>query len=99
MSRLITMVALRGGSSKNTSVFRRLAEELPALLRRQLRPKKTRRRQMQRRHKPKQVEQLITEYLAGDSMLKLARRWRLHQTTVAEHLHRAGIPVRRRTER
>jgi hypothetical protein len=27
-------------------------------------------------------------------MLTLAKRWRLHRTTVAEHLHRAGVPVR-----
>jgi hypothetical protein len=51
---------------------------------------------MQRRLRPKQVEQLAAEYQAGDSMLHLAKRWQLHRTTVAEHLQRAGISVRQR---
>jgi lambda repressor-like predicted transcriptional regulator len=29
-------------------------------------------------------------------MQKLAERWNLHRTTVAEHLHRAGVAVRQR---
>jgi hypothetical protein len=29
-------------------------------------------------------------------MLVLAKRWRLHRTTVAEHLRRAGVEIRQR---
>jgi hypothetical protein len=29
-------------------------------------------------------------------MLQLAKRWQLHRTTVAEHLRRAGVPIRQR---
>jgi DNA-directed RNA polymerase specialized sigma24 family protein len=90
------MVALRGGSSNHSSVFRRLADALPTLLPRRLRSKTSRSRQVQRRLTPEEVEQLVTEYQSGDNMLPLAQRWRLHRTTVAEHLRRAGISVRQR---
>jgi uncharacterized protein (DUF433 family) len=76
--------------------LRRLADALPALLRRRMRSKKIRARQVQRRLTPEQVDQLVAEYQAGDSMLQLAKSWRLHRTTVAEHLGRAGIAVRQR---
>jgi hypothetical protein len=46
--------------------------------------------------RPDQVERLVTEYLAGNSVQKFANGWHLHRTTVAEHLHRAGVPVRHR---
>jgi hypothetical protein len=92
------MVALRGGSSNFDAAnrLRRLAQELPALLRRRIRKSRTRKRQVQRRLTPAQVEQLIGEYQSGDNILKLAKRWRLHRTTVAEHLRRSGISVRKR---
>jgi DNA-directed RNA polymerase specialized sigma24 family protein len=61
-----------------------------------MRIRRTSKRQSQRRLKPEQVYQLIAEYQAGDSMLQLAKRWGLHRTTVAEHLHRAGVAVRQR---
>jgi len=90
------MVAPRGGSSNHTPVLRRLADALPTLLRRRLRSSPVRKLQEQRRLTPRQVEKLIAEYHAGDSTLKLANSWRLHRTTVAEHLRRAGAPVRQR---
>ena len=96
MSCDITMLALRGGSSNHTSIFRRLAEELPVLLRRRMHRKTRRKRQVQRRLTPDEVEQLVRDYQAGDSMQQLARRWRLHRTTVAEQLRREGVPVRQR---
>jgi hypothetical protein len=55
-----------------------------------------RKRQAQRRLTTEQVEQLAAEYQAGDSVQNLARNWRLHRTTVAEHLRRAGVVVRQR---
>jgi hypothetical protein len=55
-----------------------------------------RKRQVQRRLTPKEIEQLLTEYRAGDSMQELARKWRLHRTTVTEHLRRSSIAVRHR---
>ncbi len=49
----------------------------------------------QRRLTREQVDQLVTEYQAGDSMQVLALRWELHRTTVAGHLLRTGVPLRR----
>jgi len=88
------MVALRGGSSNHSSRFRRLADSMPTLLRRQMPLKITRTRQAQRRLTSEQVEQLVVEYQAGDSMQNLASKWRMHRTTVADHLRRAGVAVR-----
>jgi hypothetical protein len=64
------------------------------VLRRRSGSKRTRTQQVQRRLSQEQVAQLVAEYRAGDSMQKLAKRWGPHRTTVAEHLHRAGIPSR-----
>lgn len=89
-------MALRGGSSNHASLFRRLADSLPALLCQRMQSKTTRKRQVQRRLTPERAGRLVAEYQAGDSMQQLARRWRLHRTTVAEHLRRAGVSVRRR---
>ncbi|PLS80658.1 hypothetical protein CYG49_04565 [Candidatus Saccharibacteria bacterium] len=90
------MVGLTGGSSKQSVLLRRLAEGLPALLRRRhgrTRPVKP--RQPQRRLTAEQVEQLVREYEAGNDMTMLATRWGLHRTTVAGHLRRAGVTLRR----
>ncbi len=38
---------------------------------------------------------LVCEYEAGDDMTALAVRWDLHRTTVAGHLRRAGVALRR----
>ncbi len=92
----IVVVALAGGSSKLTSLLRRLAEELPALLRRRPRraqPAKT--RQTQRRLTRERINQLVREYEAGEDMAVLAAGWSLHRTTVAAHLRRAGVQLRR----
>jgi lambda repressor-like predicted transcriptional regulator len=91
----ITRWALRGGSSNHTSVFRRLAEELPALLRQRMQRRIRRKRQSQRRLTAEQLEQLIADYRAGLDMQALAAHWNLHRTTVAAQLRRAGIELRR----
>ncbi|PLS80655.1 hypothetical protein CYG49_04550, partial [Candidatus Saccharibacteria bacterium] len=90
-------VGLTGGSSKQTSLFKRLAAELPALLRRRPKCASTRKpRQQQRRLTADRVQRLVAEYEAGDDMTVLAVRWGLHRTTVADHLRRAGVAVRKR---
>jgi DNA-binding CsgD family transcriptional regulator len=38
---------------------------------------------------------LVSEYAAGDDMKVLAARWGLHRLTVAAHLRRAGVKLRR----
>jgi hypothetical protein len=89
-------VGLTGGSSKQSSLFRRLAQELPALLRRRKpESKSAKQRQVQRRLTPEQVDQLVAEYQAGDDMKVLADRWRVHRTTVAGHLRRGRVTLRR----
>ncbi len=50
---------------------------------------------MQRRLTTKQVEQLTSAYQAGANMKDLAVRFGLHRTTVAGHLRRTGIILRR----
>lgn len=89
-------MGLRGGSSKQTSLLKRLAEELSALLhRRPRRAKPVTPRQTQRRLTPQQVEQLVAEYRASADMKELAARWSLHRTTVAGHLRKVGVELRR----
>ena len=75
------MAALRGGSLIQTSRFSRLADALPTFAGPWLRSRHVRKRQVQRRLTPR-IEQLLTEYRAGDSTQELARDWRLHRTTV-----------------
>jgi hypothetical protein len=88
--------ALRGGSSKHTSLFRHLAEALPVLLRRRPLPARAvKRRQTQRRLTPQQVARLVAEYEVGADMKALAARWHMHRGTVAAHLRRAGVALRR----
>lgn len=95
ISRSFSLVAPTVGSSKQNALLRRLAEELPALLRRRLRTQAVRQRQAQRRLTSEQVDQLVAQYQAGDDMAVLATRWGLHRTTVASHLRRAGVERRR----
>lgn len=83
-------------SSKQSALLRRLAEELPALLRRRShRPNPVQPRQAQRRLTPQQVERLVAEYEAGADMKALAARWTMHRATVAAQLRRAGVVLRR----
>jgi hypothetical protein len=88
-------VALRGGSSKQSSLFRQLAEGLPRLLCHRIRIHPVRSRQIQRRLTVEWIEQLVREYEAGDDMTALAARWGIHRTTVAGHLARVGVVLRR----
>jgi DNA-directed RNA polymerase specialized sigma24 family protein len=92
-------VVLTGARSKQNARVRRLARALPDLLAaREDRPSveaDRRERQPQRRLTPEQVEQLVQEYEAGDDMRALAGRWGLHRLTVAGHLRRAGVELRR----
>lgn len=91
-----TRRGLRGGSWKQAALFRRRAADLPALLHRRPRTQAVRERQVQRRLTPEQVDQLVAEYQASDDMTVLAARWGLHRTTVAGHLKRVGVELRRR---
>ena len=61
-------------SSKQSALFRQLAKDLPALLRRRTPPTKLAKpRQTQRRLTTKQIKELIVQYQAGDDMKTLAR--------------------------
>ena len=89
-------MALTEVSSNLSALLRRLATELPALLRHRKPQRKTvQPRQVQRRLTADQAAQLVAEYQAGDDMTVLAARWGLHRTTVASHLRRAGVALRR----
>jgi len=41
------------------------------------------------------VDELVRQYLSGADMHELAELWDLHRTTVAGHLRRANVPLRR----
>jgi hypothetical protein len=58
-------------------------------------PSADRPRQRQRRLSPEDITALITEYLAGADMAGIATRWGVHRGTVARHLQRAGVSLRR----
>ena len=79
-----------------SSLFRRLAQALPTLLRRRASPSApAKQRQAQRRLTTQQVERLTAEYQAGKDIKALAVRWGMHRTTVAAQLRRAGVALRR----
>lgn len=89
-------MGLTEGSSKQLAQLRRLAAELPALLRRRPhRAEPVTPRQTQRRLTPEQVARLVAEYEGGKDMKALAARWGMHRATVAAHLRRAGVELRR----
>ena len=50
---------------------------------------------VQRRLTADQTAELAAEYRAGTNMKQLALRWEVHRTTVAGHLRRAGVELRR----
>lgn len=43
-----------------------------------------------------QTEALAADYTAGATVYDLADKYGIHRATVSEHLHRQGIPMRRR---
>lgn len=73
-------------------VLKRLQKVAPATV---SAPRLSVARQLQRRLAGPDVAALVAEYRAGDDMKVLAERWRLHRTTVANHLGKAGVELRR----
>lgn len=90
------VVELTRATSKFRARLIALARGLPELLGRPVVPAPPfAQRQHQRRLDPDEVAQLVAEYEAGDDMTVLAKTWSLHRTTVALHLQRAGVALRR----
>ena len=52
-------------------------------------------RQRQHRLNPDEIAQLVAQYQAGCDMNTLAAEWGVHRTTVAGHVRRADVPLRR----
>ncbi len=75
--------------------LRGLARALPALTTLSESPSVPSARPVQRRLTANQVVELVAEYQAGADMRELAVRWQVHRTTVAGHLRRAGVELRR----
>lgn len=48
----------------------------------------------QRRLDPDQILNLVAEYFQGRSVAQLSRSWKIHRTTVMDHLKRNDIPRR-----
>lgn len=88
------LVELTVGSSKLLTQLRGLARALPDLSQASESPPGPCTRPVQRRLTPDQVAQLCG--VSGRRhMSELAKRWGVHRTTVAGHLRRAGVEVRR----
>ncbi len=88
-------VVLTGGSSKFLAQLRGLADCLQTLAVPEERTVPPLARPVQRRLTAAQVAELVAEYQAGADMKELAVRWHAHRTTVAGHLRRAGVELRR----
>ncbi len=89
------LVVLTGGSSKFLAQLSGLASALPDLSEPSGLPAETPARPAQRRLTADQVAELVAEYQAGANMRELAVRWQVHRTSVAGHLRRAGVELRR----
>jgi len=91
-----TLVELTQAPSKFRTSITALARGLPDVLTSSvaLDPPSAQ-RQHQRRLIPAEIAQLVAEYQNGHDMQVLARTWGLHRTTVAAHLQRAGVVLRR----
>jgi Mor family transcriptional regulator len=50
--------------------------------------------QKQRRLDQEQLLQLIAQYIDGQSVAQLSRSWKLHRTTIVNHLKRHGVERR-----
>jgi DNA-binding NarL/FixJ family response regulator len=44
-----------------------------------------------------EVAELVTGYQAGATVYELAKRFKIHRTTVSQHLQRQGVPMRGRS--
>lgn len=52
--------------------------------------------QKQRRLTEREIEKLTSDYQSGMTIKGLSDRYRIHRTTVYEHLDRSGVPRRQR---
>jgi len=53
-------------------------------------------RQVQKRLDAASVDSLVDGYLAGQTVYELAAEFGIERRTVSAHLHRRGVPMRRR---
>lgn len=53
-------------------------------------------RQAQKRLDPASVDALVDGYLSGKTEYELAAEFNIEHRTVSVHLHRCGVPMRRR---
>ena len=51
-------------------------------------------KQQQRRLTPNETDQLIAQYVRGATVSQLARKWKIHRTTVMDHLKRHHVPTK-----
>lgn len=86
------MVDLQGRLSNPPYHFRRVTQALPRVLTRQhIRRNKLGSRQLQRRLKPNEVEELVVAYEAGSSVPVVAETFGINRETVLLHLERRGV--------
>ncbi len=53
-------------------------------------------RQVQKRLDAASIDALVDGYLAGETVYELAAEFGIERRTVSAHLHRRGVPMRRR---
>ena len=90
------MVELLGRYSNHADQGTRLASVLGIVLKRQKAPISKPKKQVQRRLKPSEVEEVVIAYQAGSTLYELAERFRIHRVTVSHLLERHDIPTRYR---
>jgi DNA-binding CsgD family transcriptional regulator len=90
---MVEVIGRYSNHSEQGELLRRLLEIVPDG------PRKAKiqtRKQVQRRLRPREIDDLVTAYQAGISVYELADRHRIHRATVSLLLERRGVPRRYR---
>ena len=75
---------------------KRLAALLGTVPKGHVRPIPRTKKQIQRRLKRAEIEELVVAYEAGRTLYELAERFQIHRTTISHLLERHGVPTRYR---
>ena len=85
-----------GRYSNHTDQGKRLASVLGIVPKRQGAPISKPTKQIQRRLRPAEIEELLVAYQSGGTLYELADRFRVQRATVCHVLERHGVPTRYR---
>jgi hypothetical protein len=91
-----SLVGVLGRYSNHADQGKRLAKVLGTAPKELIRPILRTTKQIQRRLKSAEIEELAVAYQAGSTVYELAERFRIHRATVSHLLGLHGIPTRYR---